>query len=307
MGFLGMAVGGGAGAVAGGAGGAMIGAGLGNYVEDNVLGGGPPKPGAAPKATPIKYDHTGTSYASERTAADQREAAYKMDWSNADKQMTNAAQARARQDDLAQRLRDRADGKLGSLAEQQLMRGQEAAMRAQLNAAANTRGGGGAALAARADAADRGLIASQATNAEAAMLRFREQAAAEQQLAELYGQMRGADLSGAGLVQNREQMMADNLARARQQNDARSLGLLQAQIEEQKAKAGVAGQSAAIDYQGQMAAYAAQNAAANAKYQANQQMAGSLINAGADYASKKYSADKEAETELAKEKNKPKP
>lgn len=280
MSLVGMGLGGAAGFALGGPAGAVVGAGLGNYVEDNVLGGGAPKPGQAPRARATEYRGTSNKYDEQRGYADERKTPG-MDWKNADAEQQNAQAARARQMALADRLQERVDGTLPSFAEMQLKRGQENNLRAQMNAAANTRGGGGAALAAQAEASRAGLMAGQSTNAEAAMLRFREQAEAEQQLAGLLGNVRGQDYSGVGLGQQRAGMGADMELRSRGLNDARSMGLLQADIEERKARAGIASQGAALDYQGEMAAWAAQNAAAQSKYNASQQMTGSLIGAGA--------------------------
>ena len=267
---------------------------VGNYADDKlglsdtILGGTKPAKQQAPGVRPYAYEHTGTAYKGERAAADAREG-YKWNWGQADEQRGNALQSRGYQSDLAQRYRDRIDGKGGpSLAEQQLRMGQETNMRGMLNAAASTRGGGGAALAAQAQACNQGLVAGQQLNAEAAMMRTKEQQDAEAAYAGLLNNMRGADMAGSEMDMRRQGMMADEYLKNRQINDARSMGLLQGSIEEQKAKMAAEAGVSQLDMQGKTAVIGA-NAQADAAAAAQKgQIMGSLLNAGGTFAGAYY-------------------
>jgi hypothetical protein len=161
-------------------------------------------------------------------------------------------------------------------------------MRGLLNAAASARGGGGAALAAQAAARNQGLVAGQQLNAEAAMLRTREQQEAEAAYAALLNNMRGADMAGSEIDMRRQGMMADEYLRNRQINDARSMGLLQGSIEEQKAKLAAEAGVSQLDMQGKTAVIGA-NAQADAAAAAQRgQIMGSLLNAGGAFAGAYY-------------------
>ena len=116
--------------------------------------------------------------------------------------------AREQQQGLADQFLAMIRGDRPSVAENQLMAGQDRALNNQLAMAASQRGN--PALAMRQAARNSGDIQAQ-TNQQAAMLRAQEQAAARQGLAGLLGGMRGQDFQAAGLAQN--QMGMNDAAR----------------------------------------------------------------------------------------------
>lgn len=93
------------------------------------------------------------------------------------------------------------NGQTPSIAQQQMMQGQQQALAAQASTAAGARGGGANLAAAQlAGATNAGQIAAS-TNQQAALLRANEYAAAQQGLGGLGGQMRAQDLQNAQLAQ----------------------------------------------------------------------------------------------------------
>jgi hypothetical protein len=110
-------------------------------------------------------------------------------------QLDPQAQVRAQQMNLAQQLQAQAAGTAPSIAEMQAKRQGERALAATLAQQAGQTGPG-AALSRREAA--RGLQATQADiAAESGLLRLQEQQAAQQQLGQLTGQVRGQDISVA--------------------------------------------------------------------------------------------------------------
>jgi len=153
---------------------------------------------------------------------------------------------RAGQQGLVSQLQARAAGTAGpSLAEQQLMQGQEANRMAQLSQAASQRGGYNP-LAAR-QTAQNIAMGNQQVGQQAALLRSQEQQQAEQALAGALQAGRQQDI-GVQQLSVQEQQARDQLT---QQYLAMGLSLQQAQFQAnqdfQKLRVGVGQQNAAAN------------------------------------------------------------
>lgn len=279
------------GAVGGGIGGGVItggnplgvagGAAGGSWLEDRVNSWfGDDGENFQPVYTPpVEYAGTGTAYAAERAAADQR-GAIAPDYSMADTDRARVLAERARQVEEYQRAAALARGEGGpTVAQLQMAAGQERATQQAANVAAGARGGGGAALLAQRDAARGAQVGAQVAARDAAILRAQEIAQAQDRAAGIAGQLRQAAAADRGMSEQRAQSGAQIGLASRGQNDQRSLGLLQAQLEEARARADVQAGNMQRNRQAYDAAQAARAGGEAAQQQAQATLGAGVLSA----------------------------
>ena len=237
MGLKGAGLGAGLGFAAGGPGGALLGAGLGGMAEDQLFGAGAPSAAVAAPA-PVTYGGTAMDYAGAMQRADMRDAPL-ANYSLADQDRALAMQARQDQLLELERLRATARGEGPSAAAIQMAAAQEQAAANAANVAASARGTSGQALATR-DAIRAQMQGAQASARDTAIIRAQEALQAQQAATQLVTGMRGQAGQERGLSQAQAEFQARQQLASRGANDSRALALLQAQIEEEKARAGVA-------------------------------------------------------------------
>lgn len=290
-------VGGGLGALGGGLLGGPMGAGVGLSLGA-ALGGGiegafdSPDPVNAPYVDPSLYDpeafNSISADAQEKAAAAAARQGPTADWTQANADRGLAMDSRGRQMMTADELEAFLRGDRASLADQQLRANLERVQQAQINAAANVRGGAGNQLAATQDAARAQLAAGLETNRQGAELRAQEEATARAQLAQLTTAARGQDLQQRGQSQGQAQFDVQAAQNQQGMNDAQqrffeSLRLQGAQGAAQTQQAyGAATQGA----QGQVLGINAQREQAAADR--NSAMTGTLISSGAQFAGQAY-------------------
>lgn len=237
MGLMGAGAGAGVGFAAGGPGGALIGAGLGGMAEDMIFGGGAPSV-AVERPKEVVYGGTQQDYATGMRLADMRDAPL-ANYSMADQDRALAVQARQDQLLELERLRATARGEGPSAAAIQMRAAQEQAAANAANIAASARGSTGQALATR-DAIRAQMQGAQASARDTALIRAQEALQAQQAATQLVTGMRGQAGQERGMSQAQAEFQARQQLSSRGMNDQRALALLQAQIEEEKARAGVA-------------------------------------------------------------------
>lgn len=238
MGLKGAGLGAGLGFAAGGPGGALLGAGLGGMAEDQLFGAGAPSAAVAPPA-PVTYGGTAMDYAGAMQRADMRDAPL-ANYSLADQDRALAMQARQDQLLELERLRATARGEGPSAAAIQMQAAQEQAAANAANVAASARGTSGQGLATR-EAIRAQMQGAQTSARDTAIIRAQEALQAQQAATALASGMRGQAGQERGMSQQQAQFQAQQQLAGRGMNDQRALALLQAQIEEEKARAGVAG------------------------------------------------------------------
>lgn len=238
MGLMGAGLGAGLGfAAGGGPGGAMIGAGLGGMAEDALFGPGAPS-AAVEQPKQVTYGGTEYDYMSGMREADMRSAPLAQ-YTLADQDRALAMQARQDQLLELERLRATARGEGPSAAALQMAQAQEQAAANAANIAASARGTGAQALATR-DAIRAQMQGAQTSARDTAILRAQEALQAQQAATQLVTGMRGQAGQERGLSQAQAEFQARQQLASRGANDSRALALLQAQIEEEKARSGVA-------------------------------------------------------------------
>lgn len=264
------------GTIAGGYIGSRLGGMVGGMLDDQ---GNPVGEQSVPTFTAFGYDHTGTDYRGERGAADTRRAP-KLDWAQEQADYNRQLEARGRQEDLARTLVEAREGKAPSVAALQLQSGLQTAQLQGLQLAANARGGAGAQILAQQGAQRQAALSSQSANRETAVLRAQEIAQARQEEAGLYNAMRSGDMASRQQSVGKQGLISQNELAQRHMNDARSMGLLQASIEEQRQREQAGFQNAQLQMQGQTAVINANSAAQQAAAARNAGLMGSLIGAG---------------------------
>lgn len=237
MGLMGSGLGAGVGFAAGGPGGALIGAGLGNMGEDLLFGGSAPSAAIGAPA-PVAYDGTQMDYGSAMTRADQREAPL-ASYTLADQDRALAMQARQDQLLELERLRATARGEGPSAAAIQMQAAQEQAAANAANLAASARGSASQGASTRA-AIEAQMRGAQTSARDTAMIRAQEALQAQQAATQLASGMRAQAGQERGMSQAQAEFQARQQLSSRGMNDSRAMALLQAQIEEAKARAGVA-------------------------------------------------------------------
>lgn len=301
MGLFGMGAGGAAGWVATGGNplGAAGGAYVGNYLEGKLgdwIGGGDGGDYQPGYTGAVDYGGQTIDYASNRSQVDSREIPLDYSLANADRQRTlgdRARQAEAYQLSLAA-----AQGQTPSVAEMQMLRGQELAAQQGANLAASARGGGGASLYAQQMAQQQAAMGSAAATRDAGILRAQEMAQARGEVGGMANSMRQAGQGDRQMSEQRAIAEAQARLANRSANDERSMGLLQAQQADRRAKAEYEAGNwdrTAAQYNAAMGANAgADTAAANrgAQREAAAIGAGGAL-LGSSYASKKDKLDAE--------------
>lgn len=278
MGLGGTIIGGGLGFAAGGPGGALIGAGAGNMLEDSLFPGEAPSTTVTPGA-PVSYAGTGYDYAGGMQAADRRET-WQRPRTLADQDRDLAMRARQMQEQELERLRATARGEGPSAAAMQMQAAQEQAAAQAANIAASARGTSGQAMASR-DAMRAQQLGAQTSARDTAIIRAQEALQAQQAATGLVSNMRGqANQERAQSLQD-VQHLEDMYQRALGQNDARAMALLQAQIEEAKARAGVASGNSQRETDAARAQMQAEQAAYQAQKDRSQRMSTGLMAGGA--------------------------
>jgi hypothetical protein len=285
--------GGGLGSVAGGIAmgpvGLVAGAGLGSSVEDEGLGtipivggllGGSSSPSSAVSAgTPVQYQGTGYDYGTGMSDADARRA-YTANYGVANQDRAQGQQSRNDQLQELERLRATARGEGPSAAALQMEQAQEIAAANAANIAASARGTGAQAQASH-DAIRAQMAGAQTSARDTAIIRAQEALQAQQAATGLVSGMRTQSAQDRATSGQQAQFQAGQQQANRGQNDARSMGLLQAQIDEAKARAATASGQAGREQQ----ASAQTTGNEISQYQANKdrqnKINAALISAGA--------------------------
>lgn len=161
--------------------------------------------------------------------AAQNRAAPKTDFAMANADYQRSLEARGMQMDAAGQYKNVLAGNYNSLAQQQLKEGQQRAVQAGQNLAASARGGGGAQIMAAQAAQRQAALGSQQTNADASMLRAKEEENARQGLAAMAGQIRQGDFASRQGSQGQAQFLTEAELKQRQMNDQMSGQYLGAQ------------------------------------------------------------------------------
>lgn len=226
------------------------------------------------------YGGTGNAYGRDRMFADSR-APIQADYSMADQDRATGAGDRQRQMDNLARVEAMARGEGVSVAELQRQAGQEQAMQQSANLAASARGGGAAQLVAQRQAQQAQMMGAQSAGRDAAMLRADEMQKANAMALQGASQLRGQGQADRGMSMQQASEQGKLALAGRGQNDARSMGLLQAQIAEEQNKAQAQAGNADRAAGAAGAAMGANAQAAAAKKMADAQQRAAIMGAGA--------------------------
>ena len=237
MGLMGTLGGGGAGWVLSGGNpmGAAGGAYAGNWLEDKFSSAGGHDTYSPIVQPTVDYGGPTIDYAGNRSNTDLRELP--MDYSMANSDRARSMAERGHQLDAYNMSMAAARGEGPSVAQQQMMAGQERAAQMGANVAAQARGGGGASLYAQQQAQQQAAMGAAAATRDAGILRAQEIAQARGEVGGLANSMRQAGQGDRQMSEARA--IADAQARLanRKANDERSMGLLAAQQADRRAKA----------------------------------------------------------------------